>query len=35
MPDINAKPEMMLELTCYNAIHLGEWAVEIQIFDFA
>ena len=26
--------DFMLQLTSYNALHLGEWAAEIQIFGF-
>ena len=24
--------DVILQLTCYNALHLGEWAAKIQIF---
>ena len=26
--------DFMLQLTSYNALHLGEWAAKIQIFGF-
>ena len=35
MPDVTAIQtviEFMLQLTCYNALHMSEWAEKIQTF---